>query len=56
MGEDKPGGLVEAKQALFVLEDQVVGGYIIRNITLSLSFTIHDPTFLVDGEVAVVNL
>ena len=57
VGEDEPRRLLEAEQALLVLQDQVIGGNVVAELAAALQLGIHRPPgLLVDAEIAPVGL
>ena len=54
--EDKPCGFVEGKKSLLVLQDKVVCRDIVGDIRSSCCSRVNLMTFLVDGEISLVNL
>ena len=56
VGEDEPGGFPEAQQPLLVLQNQIVGGNIVGELTAPLQGTVDTPAgFLIDAEIAPVD-
>lgn len=56
VGEDEAHWLVQCKQALLVLEDEVVGIDVVGLRRARRCVRVHQASFLVDGEVAFVRL
>ena len=54
--EDKPGRLIKAQQAFFVLQNQIVCRNIIGKLTATLQLTVYTSAgFLINAEVTLVN-
>ena len=57
MGEDKPGGFLEGKQAFLVFENQVISGDILGKFAAALNLAVYSaPGLFVDAEIALVNV
>ena len=56
VGEDEPGRLFKGQQTFLVFQDQIIGRNVIRHIRATLDRTVDAVTFLVDAEIALMDI